>query len=142
MRRVPDAIHAPGQAIGGGGSKDLIDTGYDDIAGGRIYLDMRQAEEIATLCGRPTSQAFHAVQEEREGLLRDAEEMTREIQQLKAALEEAESLRQAIAFTLERGVVTNKQHLNVGLRHKPGQKRIDLSASLWPDPRMLEEVAA
>jgi hypothetical protein len=48
-----------------------------------------------------------------------------------AALEEAESLRVAIAFTLERGVVQDPKTGKVRLRTQPGQKRIDVSRSLW-----------
>lgn len=134
MRAVDSAPFAPGQAIGNGPSADLVDTGFDDIAGGRIYLSRDQVLQAWAALGHPSIQAFGGLVEERDRMERELAGLEAENRVLKAALEEADSLRRAVAYTLERGVVTDPKKLTVGLRHVPGQKRVDLSASLWPAP--------
>jgi len=140
MRRVADALFAPGQAIGGGLSKDLIDTEVDGVGGDRIYLDQRQAAEIAELSDYVAPQALAAVEEERDGLQAELDQALAENADLRAAIEEAESLRRAVAFTLERGAVVDQKKQTIGLRHIPGQKRIDLNESLWPEALQAEGV--
>jgi hypothetical protein len=122
MRYVESCAFAPGDAIGGGGSRDVIDTGFDDPAGGRIYIARHHAEEMATLSGFVRPQALAAVEEERDALRAEVDRLT-------LIAEEADALRQAIAFTLERGIVTGKQN-TVQLRHKPSMTRIDLGKAL------------
>jgi hypothetical protein len=131
MRLVEDCQHFPGEAVAGGGSKNVVDTGLELREHGRLYLSLDHAIEAGEAAGMCTPQALDAAVEMGDRLQDELDAAKVEVRALKAALEEAESLRQAIAFTLERGAVLDPKKLTVGLRTKPGQKRIDVGRSLW-----------
>ena len=132
MELVAQCNHAPGEAVGRGGASDVIDTGID-IAyfSGRLYLHPKDAREAGVAAGLVDPDEHAKVEAERDRLIDELATAVIENHGLKAAVEEAESLRHALAYTLERGVVVDKRNMTIGLRHKPGQKRLDVERSLW-----------
>jgi hypothetical protein len=133
MRHVDFAAFPPGQAIGNGPSSDLIDTGFDGDSFNRLYLSRQQVMDAWAALGYPSLQAYNALEEDRDRLQGQVDRLTESVRELSASVEEAESLRDAIAFTLERGAVANSNNKGrtVYLRHLPGQARIDLKKSLY-----------
>lgn len=130
---VQSAAYHPGQCVATGQSTDVVDTGIDaDFFTGRIYLGRTFVEQLAAAIGwvSPTDAKQTSDQLAIAEAVLDQADM--ETHAMRQAVEEAESLRKAIAFTLERGFVIDTKRGTVGLRHQPGQAKIDLTRSLWP----------
>lgn len=129
---VESALHHPGECMFGGGAYDLIDTKMELLFDGRAYVGREAATLIGKAAGLVDPQALAAVEEERDRIQGELDAATELLAEAQAKLEEADKLRDAIAFTLERGAVLSgkNKELSVTLRHKPGMTRIDLAREL------------
>ena len=142
VQPVASAALHPGQCPLTGASSDLIDTEWDGWHDGRLYLSRVKAEEIGEAAGLVRPQALAGAAEQLAVAEATIAQLEAENVALRQAVEEAESLRRAIAYTLERGAVLDARKGTVGLRHLPGTSRIDLERSLWPFDEATETQAA
>lgn len=108
----------------------LVDTGHEVAADGRAYIGHGLAIEIGVAAGLVDPQALAAVEEERDDLEREVRELKTKLQSAAILVAEAEELRVAVAYTLERGIVVDKRNGKVKLRPIPGQKSPDLTVPL------------
>lgn len=122
----------PGACMFTKSSTDLVDTKLPiPLERGRAYIAREVCEQLADAVGRPTSQHVAALEERCAIADRTIEDLEEQLANAKELLAEAEGLRIAIAYTLARGVVVDAKTQKIGLRHMPGQKRIDLGRPLF-----------
>jgi hypothetical protein len=114
-------------------SGPLVDTGLEVIADGRAYIADDVARAAGAAAGLITPQERDALAERVELLEAELDECQAELAKAAALIEEAEALRLAIAFTLERGVVVDKRSMRLGLRPLPGTPKPDLTKSYFAE---------
>jgi hypothetical protein len=112
---VEKGEHFPGACLLGGGHERLVDFQRTNVHGERVYVAQQLVADAARLMG-------FIGPRERATLDEDASVLQQRLDQAEAELEDLRALKDAIAYTLERGVVIDKRSGKIKLRPAPGQK--------------------
>jgi hypothetical protein len=142
MELVQDAFFVPGCCHFCDTSKSpFVDTIHYNSVGQRIYICVPCAETIGATAGLPTVQSVAALEEQLEGAEAELTHLRERLDELAAVVDEAEALRLAFAYTMEKGWVIDPKKMTLRPRVLPGMEKIDVTKPLVPDPEPAPAVA-
>lgn len=122
MHMVPVAAITPAAcALSKTSEGPFVDTGLDIALDGHVYIALGVAEQIAKTIGATTAHTEAALQEQ----LEDAE---KRIEDLLVVEAEYEAFREAVAITLQHGVVIDTKRGIIAIRRGEGGRKSDLPA--------------
>jgi hypothetical protein len=105
----------PGRCLLGGGCEEVVDFQRSNEHGERVYVSQQLVADAARLMG-------FIGPRERATLDEDASVLQQKLDQAEAELVELRALKDAVAYTLEKGIVMDKRTGRAKLRPIPGRK--------------------